>query len=164
LKSLLQTANFSHLEVELIPILSSAANWLETHEKHPERGFVIARLLRMRGLSRDLWELLAYGGLDFLDNNREGLADDYLLNSIVARLRTLSASDQTRWAKLAARWIGCTEKAKDVISLFNNCRKFLPKEHLSQICPILESANQRRPDLPLYDWERPFPSEYRETL
>jgi hypothetical protein len=118
----------------------------------------------MKGLAQSLWEPLAHAGLDFLEKARVNHADDYLLNGIVVRLNTLSAPCQARWANLAARWIGCTKKPRDVISLLDNCRKFLPEERLAQIRPTLEAANRQRADLPPYDWEHPYYFGHRESV
>jgi hypothetical protein len=160
LKSLLQVSNRFANEMDMEPVISCAFRWLDRHADHPERGFVIARLLRIKTLAQDRWAPLANAGLDYLEKKRAHSSDDYLLNGIMSRLSRIPAQ-HGRWTALAVRWLASARCVGDAVSFFNNCRKFLPEACLEAVRPDLVAANRKRPDLPEYDWARPFLAEYR---
>ena len=151
LKSLLQAVNQYPDHLDMNPILIRAGKWLDHHANHPERGFVIARLVRMKNISQELWAPLAKAGLDFLEKNRASSSDDFLLNGILARLSTLPA-EQNRWTSLAVRWIACANSKAAPISIYDNCRRFLPNRDLEIIRPHLITAHMKRPEFGGYDW------------
>jgi hypothetical protein len=160
LKSLLQVANRFPDELEIKPVLMYAARWLDRNADHPERGYVIGRLLRVKGLAPRLCEPLAKAGVDFLDKKHAAPSDHYLLSSIMAHLPAHPALS-SQWTALAVRWIACANNGA-TISLFDSCRKFLTQTCLDVVRPNLVAAYQQRPDWPEYDWTRPLESINRE--
>jgi hypothetical protein len=164
LKHLLQAAGAYPDEVPFRESLICAGHWLDKNPEHPEKRFVIARLLRMKNLPQDMGQPLAKAGLDFLAEHEPNSQDDYLLNGIAARFMTLADSEQTHWAQLSARWIESSHRVYDIDSLFFSCRKFISKDHIRNFQSIFDSVRAKNfRDIHAFDWTSPFDNDYRAS-
>jgi len=161
LKALLQTANQLSDLSEVNIILMHTAHWLDQNPDHGERGFVVARLLRLKKLPQNIWESIAEAGLKLLEGKAADRSDDYVLNGILVRLDSLPSSLHIRWAALTTRWMAGSSRAKDVFSVFNGCKKSLSAKSLVPVREVLVEASRNRADLRAYDWARPYPSKER---
>lgn len=145
LSSLLQVASWYAEQVDVNDITAAACDWLDRNVRHPERLFILARLLRLLWLPGDFWNRVAVQALIETEAAGYRQDDDYLLNSVLRGLAWLRSDVRELWVGLAIRWLSQTVDSRAAVTLVNDCTKyFLPEMREMHLAAIVQQLADRR--------------------
>ena len=157
LKTLLMVAGRFPDEVPAGDIVRFSGQWLDHHPDHAERGFVLARILRLAWMPDDAWTAVAKAALRLAASRAPAHDDDYLLNGIMTRIVLLSPDEISRWLDCAHQWINICAKSNDAVSLLTHVNNVSNVAVRAMLRGRLDIAYRSRfPTAQMCDWDTPL--------